>query len=322
MLYVQQVLQQVQHNPDPRLIENLAETLHRSKVENLEQELHAQYANNARIMQDRFNLALAEERSSFHKEASDVLTNLEHGTEVNEMRLREELNLAYMAQATATQNATNADLKLAQVYTEAQNYIQEMKLQSAQHNALMETEIEASKQTFEIQKARISSQSQELAEQRLLVEKQAGELREQQLMMSEQRKLFQEQSEYTRKMMADFNSLKEEMNHLKSNDTGDNVRREAPLTEGRMPVPDEAPSFSSFPVGDSSTAKEYKPSNEQENKPKPSDPFQHDDPWKTYKPSSGPTGIPTSFGDNLFGIPCQRFGRKCGHRQFSRIVAP
>ena len=231
MLYVQQILQQVQHNPDPRLIENLAETLHRSKIENLEQELQAQYASSARMMQDRFNLALAEERSSFHKEANDAITSLEHGTEANEMRLREELNLAYMAQATSTQNATNADHKLAQVYTEAQNYIQEMKLQSAQHNALMENEIQASKQSFEIQKAKINSQTQELAEQRLLVEKQAGELKEQQLMMSEQRKLFQEQSEYTRKMMADFNSLKEEMNHLKSNDTGDNVRKEAPLTD-------------------------------------------------------------------------------------------
>ncbi len=92
-------------------------------------------------------------------------------------------------------------------------------------------------------------QSQEIAEQRLLVEKQAGELREQQLLVSEQRKIFQEQSECTRKLMADFNSLKEEMNHLKSNDTGDNARREVPLTEGRMPVPDEPPSFSTFPVG-------------------------------------------------------------------------
>ena len=305
MLYVQQILQQVQHNPDPRLIENLAETLHRSKIENLEQELQAQYASSARMMQDRFNLAVAEERSSFHKEASDAITSLEHGTEANEMRLREELNLAYMAQATSTQNATNADHKLAQVYTEAQNYIQEMKLQSAQHNALMENEIQASKQSFEIQKAKINSQTQELAEQRLLVEKQAGELKEQQLMTSEQRKLFQEQSEYTRKMMADFNSLKEEMNHLKSNDTGDNVRKEAPLTEGRMPVPDEAPNFSTFPVGESSTSKEYQPSNEQQNKPKESDPFQRDDPWKGYKPTNGPTGIPTTFGDNLFGEPKQ-----------------
>ena len=45
-LYVQQVLQQIQQNPDPRIIENLAETLHRSKVENLEHELHAQYTGN------------------------------------------------------------------------------------------------------------------------------------------------------------------------------------------------------------------------------------------------------------------------------------
>ena len=151
------------------------------------------------------------------------------------MRLREELNLAYMAQATSTQNATNSDQKLAQVYTEAQTYIQEMNLQSAQHKALMETEVQASKQTYEIQRAKIGSQTKEIAEQRLLVEKQAGELREQQLMMSEQRKLFQEQTECTRKLMADFNSLKEELDHLKSVDTGSNVRREAPLTEGRMP---------------------------------------------------------------------------------------
>ena len=144
------------------------------------------------------------------------------------MRLREELNLACMAQATSTQNATNSDQKLAQVYTEAQTYIQEMNLQSAQHKALMETEVQASKQTYEFQKAKIGSQTKEIAEQRLLVEKQAGELREQQLMMSEQRKLFQEQTECPRKLMADFNSLKEERDHLKSVDTGSNVRREAP----------------------------------------------------------------------------------------------
>ena len=299
MLYVQQVLQQVQHNPDPRLIENLAETLHRSKVENLEQELHAQYANNARLMQEQFNFALAEERSSFQKEAGNVITNLEHGTEVNETRLREELNLAYMAQATSTQNATNADHKLAQVYSEAQSYIHEMKQQSAQHNALMESEVQASKQMFEIQKAKISSQTQEIAEQRLLVEKQAGELREQRHSMSEQRELFQEQTECTRKLMADLNSLKEEMEHLKSKNVAGDVRKETPLTEGRMPVPEGVPNFSSFPVGES------KPSNEQQNRPKPDDPFQHDDPWKKYKPSNGPEGIPTSFGDDLFGEPKQ-----------------
>ena len=257
-------------------------------------------------MENRFNVALAEERSTFQQEASQVITSLEQGTEVNETRLREELNLAYMAQATSTQNATNADQKLAQVYTEAQNYIQEMKLQSAQHSALMETEIQASKQTFDMQKAKISSQSQEIAEQRLLVEKQAGELREQQLMMSEQRTLFQEQTVCTRKLMADFHSLKEEMDHLKSKDTGDNVRREVPLTEGRMPVPDEAPNFSAFPVGETSTTKEFKPSDEQHQKPKPGDPFQHDDPWKKHKSNNGPTGIPTSFGGNLFEEPKQR----------------
>ena len=91
-----------------------------------------------------------------------------------------------------------------------------MQLQSAQHKTLMESEIQASKQTFEIQKARIGSQTKELAEQRMLAEKQAGELKEQQLMMSEQKKLFQEQTECTRKLMADFNSLKEELNHPKS----------------------------------------------------------------------------------------------------------
>ena len=132
------------------MIENLAEALRRSKVENLEQELHAQYANNAKVMEDQFRAVLAEERNTFQNEASHVITSLEHGTEANEMRLREELNLAYMAQATSTQNATNSDQKLAQVYTEAQTYIQEMNLQSAQHKALMETEVQASKQTYEI----------------------------------------------------------------------------------------------------------------------------------------------------------------------------
>ena len=104
-------------------------------------------------------VSLAEERNSFQKEASHVISSLEQDTEVNERRLREELNLAYMAQATSTQNATNSDHRLAQVYSEAQTYIQEMQLQSAQHKTLMETEIQTSKQTFEIQKAKIGSQS-------------------------------------------------------------------------------------------------------------------------------------------------------------------
>ena len=222
------------------------------------------------------------------------------------MRLREELNLACMAQATSTQNATNSDQKLAQVYTEAQTYIQEMNLESAQHKALMETEVQASKQTYEFQKATIGSQTKEIAEQRLLVEKQAGELREQQLMMSEQRKLFQEQTECTRKLMADFNSLKEERDHLKSVDTGSNVRREAPLTEGRRPIPEETPNFSTFPVGESSTSKGDKPSNEQYNLPKGEDPRQREDPWKNFRSTGGPTRIPTSFRDNLFAEPKQR----------------
>ena len=34
-LYLQQVLQQIQQNPDPRIIENLAEVLHKSKIETL-----------------------------------------------------------------------------------------------------------------------------------------------------------------------------------------------------------------------------------------------------------------------------------------------
>ena len=101
-------------------------------------------------MEDRFKTALAEERHSFQNEAIHAISNLEHGSEVNEQRLREELSLAQMAQATSTQNATNSGHRLAQVYAEAQSCIQEMQLQSAQHKALMETETQASRQTFEI----------------------------------------------------------------------------------------------------------------------------------------------------------------------------
>ena len=170
----------------------------------------------------------------------------------------------------------------------------------------METEIQAAKQSFEIQKAKIGSQTKEIAEQRLLVEKQAGEIKEQQIMINEQRRMFQEQTEQARRTMADYQSLKDEFEHLKSKDTGDNVRREGPLSEGRiMPVPDEPPNFSTFPVGESSLPKGDKPSNESQNLPPHDDPLQHDAPWKGYKPNSGPTGYPTSFGEGLFAEPRQ-----------------
>ncbi len=134
----------------------------------------------------------------------------------------------------------------------------------------------------------------------MLVEKHAGQLKEQQLMMSEQRKLFQEQTEHTRKMMADYRSLKDELENLKSNDTGNNVRRGAPISEGRMPIPEQKPNFSTFPVGEPKVPKGDMPSSEHQKLPKHDDPLQHDDPWKGFKPTSGPTGFPTSFGDNLF----------------------
>ena len=64
--------------------------------------------------------------------------------------------------------------------------------------------------------------------------------------------------------------------------------------------------FSIFPVGEPNTPKGYKPSNEQHDLPKGDDPLQHEDPWKNFKSTSGPTGFPTSFRDNLFAEPRQR----------------
>ena len=50
-----QVLQQIQQNPDPRIIENLAEALHKSKIESLEQEVQAKYSSETRRVEELYH---------------------------------------------------------------------------------------------------------------------------------------------------------------------------------------------------------------------------------------------------------------------------
>ncbi len=120
-LYVHQVLQQIQHNPDPRLIENLAEILHRSKVGALEHEAQAQYANDSRSMEEGYKALPLEERQSYQREARNVLSRVEQGSESMVQRLREEFTLAQMAQVTSSANAVEADHRLAELHSEAQD---------------------------------------------------------------------------------------------------------------------------------------------------------------------------------------------------------
>ena len=56
-------------------------------------------------------------------------------------RLREELNLAHMAQATASSTATEADRRLAEVYAA----VQQVQIDSDQQNALLKQELETFK---------------------------------------------------------------------------------------------------------------------------------------------------------------------------------
>lgn len=244
---------------------------------------------------------LAEERQAFVNEATYVVTGMKHDTEAAELRLREELQLAQMAQATSAENASNADSRCAQVYQEAQTYIQEMQQQSQQHQIRFEGEAQSAKQTFEIQKARIAEQTREITEQRLMVEKQAGELKEQQRLMNEQREMYVEQTEQTRRMMDDYRNLREDFENLKSKHAEQNQKRDNNMSEGRMPMPDETPNFSTFPGGEQKQPEGndhfdlFGPPKDHPKSPK-ADPFQSNDPWKGYKPT-GPTGFPMSYGD-------------------------
>lgn len=207
---MQQVLQQIQHNPDPRVIENLAEILHRAKVESLEHELQAQYSHESKRIKDRLRTVAHEERQMYQRECINAVLQEEHGSEATVQRLREELSLAQMSRMTSRANATEADHRMAEFYPEAQVAIQKIQSESAQQKLLTQTELQSSQQKFAIQGAKLQSHVKELAEQRWLVEKQAGELKEQQRMLNEQRIMFQEQTGQTRVLMNDCRSQKDE----------------------------------------------------------------------------------------------------------------
>ena len=107
-LYLQQVLQQIQQNPDPRIIENLAEVLHKSKIETLEQEVQTRYSNETYDWVEELyhqedvrkkKIAAHEQAMQLRSPQSMPFKVRNRAVQAIVQRLREELNLAQMAQA-------------------------------------------------------------------------------------------------------------------------------------------------------------------------------------------------------------------------------
>ena len=214
-----------------------------------------------------------------------AIQSQEQSSEATVQRLREELNLAQMAQATASSSASEADRRLAEVYAEAQAAVQRVQVDSNQQNALLKQELETSQNNYAIQGGKLKTHITELAEQKLFAEKLTGEIKEQQRMLAEQRTLLQEH-EQTRVLMSDYRSLKDEFELLKER----RERKESPKverrTEGKMPEPEEPPNFSSFPSKpQDNKANESKDASQQQE-----DPFNRNDPWGGYKPT-GEAGV-------------------------------
>ena len=295
-LYLQQVLQQIQQNPDPRIIENLAEVLHKSKIETLEQEVQTRYSNETRRVEELYHQeavgSVAAHEQAIAQSAVHAIQSQEQSSEAIVQRLREELNLAQMAQATASSSASEADRRLAEVYAEAQAAVQRVQVDSNQQNALLKQELETSQNNYAIQGGKLKTHITELAEQKLFAEKLTGEVKEQQRMLAEQRTLLQEQTEQTRVLMSDYRSLKDEFELLKER----RERKESPKvdrrTEGKMPEPEEPPSFSSFP----SKPQDNKASESKDASRQQEDPFNRNDPWGGYKPT-GEAGVFDDLGE-------------------------
>lgn len=161
---------------------------------------------------EALNVVSAQEQA-MAQSAVNAIQPQELNSEVVVQRLREELNLANMVQATASSNATESDRKLAEIYQEAQSAIQSIQTESIQQNTMLRNELESSQMSSAIQGAKLQADIKELSEQRLASEKLSGELKEQQHMLFEQRRMFQEQAEQTRALMSDYKSLKDELKH-------------------------------------------------------------------------------------------------------------
>lgn len=73
-------------------------------------------------------------------------------------------------------------------------------------------------------------------------------------MLQELRIMFQEQTEQARKMMADFKSLKNELERLKSSDKG-NKRKDGRISNRMMPKPEKCPNFPKLRSGEAYPAK-------------------------------------------------------------------
>lgn len=100
--------------------------------------------------------------------------------------------------------AVEADHRMAELYSEAQECIQRMHAESPQQKLALESELQSSKHTFEIQKAKRPKKCLSKG----WLRKSRQEIREPQHMLQELRIMVQEQTEQARKMMADYKSLK------------------------------------------------------------------------------------------------------------------
>lgn len=176
----------------------------------MEQEIKARYSNETRRAEELYHQESIRSVAAQEQMIAQSAVNVTHEnsseaavqrSEAVVHRLCEELNLANMAQATASSNATESDRKLAEMYQEAHKAVQKIQEDSNQQNTLLRSELESSQQNYTIQGAKLQTHIRELSEQRLLSEKLSGEVKEQQHMLNEQRILFQEQTEQTRVLM-------------------------------------------------------------------------------------------------------------------------
>ena len=101
--------------------------------------------------------------------AVHAIQSQEQSSEAIVQRLREELNLAQMAQATASSSASEADRRLAEVYAEAQAAVQRVQVDSNQQNALLKQELETSQNNYAIQGGKLKTHITELAEQKIVL---------------------------------------------------------------------------------------------------------------------------------------------------------
>lgn len=134
--------------------------------------------------------------------------------------------------------------RMAKLYSEAQECIQRMHAESPQQKLALESELQSSKHTFEIQKAKRPKKCLSKG----WLRKSRQEIRERQHMLQELRIMFQEQTEQARKMVADYKSLKNEFEHRKSSDKG-NERKDGRMSKGWCQSLKNIPISLSFGLG-------------------------------------------------------------------------